>query len=415
MVSRQPGYSSIQMLVELPEAALRRMPSMENEELVEAVRAGDVEATRSALGAGADPNASERRWGGSVLAIAARNGRDEIVQLLLDAGASPNSVSRFDWTPLRAAAIHGHARIVSVLLDRGADPNSGDKRGSILHEVLGSTPGAASTRAAILEALLAAGATAHRHEEPLIVGAISHAAVPAVLRVLLAHGESPNERRQDGLPVLVLAAQRDDPAAVDTLLQTGADADATDATGRTALMHAVERGHERVVRILLAHGADTDLRAPDGTTALLLARALHRSRMQFPLGVRDMRREAIQATRTTMELRPEIYQLRGDLQLFDTWARIVEHTIADLGDDEFETLVSNVDDARRFADRLRRERIASSETAAWHFLNADASEVAVVRGCLLNLAYGPGMEMPEGLSRIDVADMFEDLARQADR
>ena len=92
--------------------------------------------------------------------------------------------------------------------------------------------------------------------------------------------------------------------------------------------------------------------------------------------------------------------------------RIIDHTIADLGEDEFETLVGKVDRARRFADRLRRQRSASTEAGAWHSLSADVSEVGVVRGCLLNLAYGPRMEMPEGLSGTDVADMFEDVARQ---
>jgi uncharacterized protein len=387
-----------------------------DQELVEAVRAGDLEAARRAIRKGADPNASESRHrGGSVLAIAAQNGAGELIRLLLDAGASPNIVSGFEWTPLRAASIYGHAEVVSLLRERGADPNIGDKRGSILHEILGSTPGTGSAKVAILEALLASGATTLPHEEPLIVGAISHTAVPAILRALLVHGESPNESRRDGTPALVIAARRDDPAAVDTLLQAGVDINAIDAGGRTALMHAVERGHETVARILLAQGADTDLRAPDGTTALLLARALHRARMQFLLGARDLRPEPIQTVRTTMELRPDTYQLRGDLGQFEMWARIIDHTIADLGEDEFEALVSKVARARRFADRLRRERNASNEKSAWHSLKADASEVDVIRGCLLNLAYGPPMEMPEGLSESDVADMFEDLAHQLDR
>jgi hypothetical protein len=83
-----------------------------------------------------------------------------------------------------------------------------------------------------------------------------------------------------------------------------------------------------------------------------------------------------------------------------------------LAEDEFETLVSKVGKARTFAARLRHERSPARESAAWHFLDVDASEIAVMRGCLLNLAYGPRMAMPEGLSSSDVADMFEDLARQ---
>ncbi len=301
--------------------------------------------------------------------------------------------------------------MVEVLLERGANPNSGDKRGSIAHEVLGSTRDSRS-KVKILEALLAAGAAALPREEPLIVGAVVHTMVPAILRILLVHGEDPNQRRRDGTPILVLAARRDDPAGVDTLLQSDADVDAADAAGRSALMHAIERGHATVARILLASGADLDLQAPDGTTAVQIARGLHRTRMQFLLGIKDVRREAIHVARTTMELTAKTYELRGDAELFDTWARIIDHTVGDLGEDEFETLVGKPDEARTFAARLRQERSAAQEPAAWHVLDVGTSEVAVMRGCLLNLAYGPRMEMPEGLSSSDIGDMFEDLARQ---
>jgi hypothetical protein len=113
-----------------------------------------------------------------------------------------------------------------------------------------------------------------------------------------------------------------------------------------------------------------------------------------------------------MQLSAKNYELRGDPELFDTWARIIDHTIHDMAEDDFELLVSKVDDARAIAARLRHEHSPAPEPAAWHFLDVDASEVAVMRGCLLNLAGGPRMEMPEGRSSNDVADMFEDLARQ---
>jgi hypothetical protein len=73
------------------------------------------------------------------------------------------------------------------------NPNSGDKRDRIAHEILGPTPDSKS-KVKILEALLAAGAAALPREERLIVGAVVHMAVPAILRILLAHGQEPNER-----------------------------------------------------------------------------------------------------------------------------------------------------------------------------------------------------------------------------
>ncbi len=116
-----------------------------------------------------------------------------------------------------------------------------------------------------------------------------------------------------------------------------------------------------------------------------------------------------------MELAPKAFELRGSPELFETWARVTDHTIDDLGEDEFDVLVGKVDTARAFSPRLRREPKPAGDYASWHSLDADASEVDVVLGCFLNLAYGPAMGMPEGLSRIEIADMFEDLARQLNR
>jgi hypothetical protein len=82
-------------------------------------------------------------------------------------------------------------------------------------------------------------------------------------------------------------------------------------------------------------------------------------------------------------LKPTTYELRSDQELFDRWAKIIEHTISDLGDDEFETLVGPVDVAQRFTERLWNE-VARSDAAPWHSMAADDSEVGVMRGCLLN-------------------------------
>jgi hypothetical protein len=43
-------------------------------------------------------------------------------------------------------------------------------------------------------------------------------------------------------------------------------------------------------------------------------------------------------------------------------------------------------------------------------LEADASEVGVVRGCLLSLSYAPRMAMLDALTKVEVVDMYEDLA-----
>ena len=383
-------------------------------DIIQAVVANDVVGVERALREGADPNAVDdsapfRRR--PALTIAAKDGSAEIVRVLLNAGASPNAETSWEWTPLRASASGGHAEVVQMLLAAGADPNSARDRESIVRAAIdASRHGPGRHSEATVAVLLEHDAKRLPGEEPLIVDAVEHRAAPAILRLLLDHGEDANQRRSDGTPVLVIAARRSSPAAADVLIHHGADVDAIDANGRTALMHAVERGRTEVVNVLLLAGANKEIRAADGSTAMLLAKAWAESTIQFALGSHAVRPETVEATLSLVRVSPTRYRLRGDASLFQLWARIIDHTIADLGEDEFQTLVTEVGTARSFAERLRTETPTLAADESWHSLEAEASEVGVVRGCLLNLSYGPRMAMPDGLTKVEIVDMYEDLA-----
>jgi len=64
---------------------------------------------------------------GPPLYCAADNGHEEIIRVLLKAGADPNAVSSSGETPLCAAAFEGHAEIVRLLVEGGADVNLSGK------------------------------------------------------------------------------------------------------------------------------------------------------------------------------------------------------------------------------------------------------------------------------------------------
>jgi uncharacterized protein len=56
------------------------------------------------------------------LHYAAIQGKEEVVDWLLDEGADPNAVGEHEFTPLHEAVQHGHAQIVTRLLNCGANP-----------------------------------------------------------------------------------------------------------------------------------------------------------------------------------------------------------------------------------------------------------------------------------------------------
>ena len=81
------------------------------------------------LEAGADPNREDEDRK-NALYWPALNGNTVMVKLLLDAGASPNEYGRTGRTPLHVAASNGNTETVKTLLDAGADPNREDIDGN---------------------------------------------------------------------------------------------------------------------------------------------------------------------------------------------------------------------------------------------------------------------------------------------
>ena len=81
-----------------------------------------------ACGCGADPNDADGD-DRTPLMIAAAEGHEQIVKLLLDSGADINKVDEYGETPLFTAAAEGHEQIVKLLLDSGADINKTNEYG----------------------------------------------------------------------------------------------------------------------------------------------------------------------------------------------------------------------------------------------------------------------------------------------
>ncbi|NJN21863.1 MAG: ankyrin repeat domain-containing protein [Leptolyngbya sp. RL_3_1] len=89
--------------------------------LIAATLADDIDAVRSHLASGTNPNLVYHT--NTALTYAARDGFTDIAELLIDYGAEVNWVDGEGVTPLILAAFKGHTELVALLLNHGADVN----------------------------------------------------------------------------------------------------------------------------------------------------------------------------------------------------------------------------------------------------------------------------------------------------
>ncbi len=127
------------------------------QQLLEAVKAGDVARASQLLAAGADVNARDA-YGATALMNAAHGGNLEMVEALLAAGAEVDAKDELGWTALMKACYNadlnrGFPEIVARLIAAGADPNV-----KITYGIRPLMLAAGYGEAGVCQALLAGGA-----------------------------------------------------------------------------------------------------------------------------------------------------------------------------------------------------------------------------------------------------------------
>jgi ankyrin repeat protein len=114
-------------------ADVNRKDAEFNSPFLLAAATGQVEVVRLSLSHGADV-ASTDRYDGTALIAACQHGNVEVVKLLLQKGIAVDHVNQLGWTALLEAVILGdgsarYEEIVQLLIDAGADANLADREG----------------------------------------------------------------------------------------------------------------------------------------------------------------------------------------------------------------------------------------------------------------------------------------------
>jgi len=176
-------------------------------DLLEAIQAGDVARARLAISLGADVNRRDYpespgnvRYpaGRCMLECAAQDGHTSIVEILLDAGADVNAQDDF---ALRSAVTVGRAETAAVLLARGANVHADNDYALRI--------AAAAGDAVLTSLLLSSGAHVHAEENKALRVAAGTAGSAAVVATLLAHGADARARDDESLRQATRAGHAD--------------------------------------------------------------------------------------------------------------------------------------------------------------------------------------------------------------
>lgn len=242
---------------------------------IQAAALGSAETVSLLLEKRADPNLEGGKYG-SALQAAATKGHKDIVQLLLDNGASPEAGTRIGslGSALQAAAYAVSKDTVKLLLTKGADPNAeGGKYATALQ--------AAAYRSSkdIVKTLLEHGADPNIEggEYGSAIQASTHWADLEIIALLLDHGANPDAcsgRTSYGTP-LQAAANWGNLDTAELLLRKGADPNARAGKYGSALDAATHHRDQSMVELLLQYGAEFN--ADDAVYAEILTTAASRS------------------------------------------------------------------------------------------------------------------------------------------
>ena len=211
--------------------------------------------------------------GRTALHLAARNGHQEIVSLLMKRSPDPPELAARDnngRTALHLASQHGHNGIAKTLADawkKGIDAKDND----------GCTPLRLASQAGhskIVDILLVRSAKVDEtatDTHTALYSAVIRGYKTITERIL--HHADRDTRFVDIESVLREAAKRGflEVCRLCIANMSGGRLDAPDENGRTALHYAASSGHEDIVELLVKGGSDVDLEDAENRTPLALA------------------------------------------------------------------------------------------------------------------------------------------------
>jgi len=296
---KKKSYVIVALMCLLTTGFLKGMIDV-NQQLVDAAKAGDIEAVRALLSrrgvdkyevffdaifdadarqiqtllaAGFDPNYTEFDLKQTPLHRAALIANPEITRILLEAGADPNRIDYIGQTPLHIAAAQNNTEIIPLLLAANANPYLTDNNGktpvdltwsavtkNLLTTPITPTPTPITEEVALTERVTI---TTPAQTPPVIEEEIVQVAPQVPMSQQLRN-----------------AIEAGDAAQVQTLISSGANPNLAEENGETPLHMAIIKGSTAIATILINAGANPFAQNKQGLTPFDIAKNISNPEQQ---------------------------------------------------------------------------------------------------------------------------------------
>lgn len=226
---------------------------------------GDIDAVGSQIAQKPDLEYQDVS-GMTVLSLAAQGGHLEVINLLLDAGASLRCGNDTDNHAFFLAVKQGHTKVAARLMPKLKNSVTCSEmlEKSLSYSLLNGQVGIANM---LLEADISF--VNSKSLSPLILMAAK--ADDNLIKLLIRSGVAVDAVNALGETALMVAARNGNEIGLRSLIKNKAKIDIKDASGRTALIHASQNGHNSCIGYLAEVGSDVLSITNGGNTALMLA------------------------------------------------------------------------------------------------------------------------------------------------
>ena len=234
--------------------AKKTEPAKADISLIEAAKAGNIEAVEQHLAAGSDVNAKDNNEL-TPLHWAAREGRKEVAELLISKGAEVNIQDKSMNTPLTMAILWEAPKVADLLRKHGAKTGLELTADESIHAAV------LTGQIEVVKKHLAAGTDVNERgafdRTPLLFGPTKE-----IAELLIAKGADVNAKDDAGITPLHWAGTKE---IAELLIANGADVNAMDDGAETPLDCAIQEGHTETADLLNTETADL-LRKHGGKT-----------------------------------------------------------------------------------------------------------------------------------------------------